>query len=203
VPRTKNKSKKPVARFCGDCGYKLAADGDGRCPMCPRFEQLRMELTVPRHGEHASPTTHRPTSLEADVPGSAERRPTAAEYRAIIAAHRARSGSTGGSAGAVIGNRALIQPRAAPKEDRTAPPPEDSTGQPSEEAARLVAADPKRPEALPTPVARPTRQARAVGDDPRSSSFRLMSSQTAIAVATVLIAGVAGGLVAVLLGSLP
>lgn len=202
--RTKSKSNKPVTRFCGDCGYELAPANEGRCPMCARFEQLRMEFVVPRPREPVSQATQRPKPSAADLPsGSAERRPTAAEYRAIIAAHRARSGSTGGSAGAVIGNRSLIQPRAAPKEDRTAPPPEASTGQPSEETAQLVAVDAKRPEALPTPVARPTGQARAIGDEPRSSSFRLMSSQTAISVAIVVIAGVAGALVALFVGSLP
>lgn len=199
----KKKSKKPVARFCDDCGYELAADSDGNCPMCPRFEQLRMDFTVPRPSELAGLAMHGPKSLDADLPaGSAERRPTAAVYRGIIAAHRARSGSTGESAGTVIGKRGLRQPRAAPKE-RTAPPPDNSTGQPAEETAHSVAADPRGHRALPTPVARPTRQAPAVRDGARSSSFTLMSSETALKVAIVVLSGFFGALVPLVLASRP
>lgn len=42
-----NKRKRAVARFCGDCGSELAPDGEGRCPMCARFQQFRMDLPLP------------------------------------------------------------------------------------------------------------------------------------------------------------
>lgn len=61
MPRTE--TAMPGVRFCGACGYEMAADDDGRCPMCPRFEQLRI----------------------------ASRRPTIAEYRAILASRGANS----------------------------------------------------------------------------------------------------------------
>jgi hypothetical protein len=37
-----------LAAFCGQCGYELAPDSDGTCPMCPRFQQIRMHLPEPR-----------------------------------------------------------------------------------------------------------------------------------------------------------
>ena len=46
--------KKAVARFCGECGYELAPDSTGECPMCARFAQFRSEVTVPLRGELAS-----------------------------------------------------------------------------------------------------------------------------------------------------
>jgi hypothetical protein len=46
--------KKAAAQFCGECGYELAPDSTGECPMCARFAQFRSEVTVPRRGELAS-----------------------------------------------------------------------------------------------------------------------------------------------------
>ncbi len=42
--------QKRSIRFCGDCGYELARDNDGACPMCARFEQLRVDLAAHRAG---------------------------------------------------------------------------------------------------------------------------------------------------------
>ena len=45
--------KKAAARFCGECGYELAPDSTGECPMCARFAQFRSEVTVPPRSELA------------------------------------------------------------------------------------------------------------------------------------------------------
>ena len=45
--------KKAAARFCGECGYELARDSTGGCPMCARFAQFRTEVTVPPRTELA------------------------------------------------------------------------------------------------------------------------------------------------------
>ena len=106
MPRTESPKKRKV-RFCGDCGYELARDNDGTCPMCRRFEQLRLDFTVPRPSDLA---THRPGSGTADVSGGPEEwPPTVAEYRAILAERRLRSGSLGQPAAPVIRTPALRQ----------------------------------------------------------------------------------------------
>lgn len=71
------KRKTAVARFCGDCGYELAPDSDGTCPMCARFEQVRVDFIVPR-----------PSDLD-----SVETEQTVSEIRPVIAARRTRSTS--------------------------------------------------------------------------------------------------------------
>ncbi len=42
--KTRTRKQNRVARYCGDCGYELASDADGKCPMCPRFQQIRMDF---------------------------------------------------------------------------------------------------------------------------------------------------------------
>ena len=58
--------KTAAPKFCGDCGYKFARDLTGPCPMCARFEQLRIQVAA------------------------VGRRPTPSEYRAVLAAQVAR-----------------------------------------------------------------------------------------------------------------
>ena len=42
---TRARHRRPkTSRFCGECGYDLAPDGDGTCPMCPRLQQIRTVL---------------------------------------------------------------------------------------------------------------------------------------------------------------
>jgi hypothetical protein len=44
-PRTRATKRKPkLSRFCSECGYELAPDSDGTCPMCPRLQQIRTVL---------------------------------------------------------------------------------------------------------------------------------------------------------------
>ena len=95
--------KKPDIRFCGDCGYELAIDNDGRCPMCPRLEQLRLNLAVPRPSDlreqraNARATyrnaraTYRNARATYRSAAQDEWRPTVAEYRALLAERRAES----------------------------------------------------------------------------------------------------------------
>jgi len=64
--------KTAAPRFCGDCGYEFARDPTGPCPMCARFEQLRIEFAA------------------------VDRRSTPSEYRAILAAQLARRASVEG-----------------------------------------------------------------------------------------------------------
>lgn len=87
-------------RFCGDCGYELARDNDGTCPMCRRFEQFRLDFSVPRPSDVAA---HRAGSRRTDVPGAPDEwSPTVAEYRALLAERRLRSASPGYHAATVI-----------------------------------------------------------------------------------------------------
>jgi hypothetical protein len=133
------KRKKALAsrpRFCGDCGYELAADSDG-CPMCARFEQLRREMRVlgrselagrgPDHGEQFDTSLARPPS--------AEQPPKGAEYRAIVAS-LARSMSTanraGQPAGKVIRKPTLRQPKGRGHADSTGIPTQLSMALPDE-----------------------------------------------------------------------
>jgi hypothetical protein len=82
VPRTQS-AKKPAIQFCGDCGYQLAPDSDGKCPMCPRFQQIRTHVpparnraaelvgsspTVPSHG-----AVIRNRTLRGNLPPNARR----------------------------------------------------------------------------------------------------------------------------------
>ena len=104
----RKKRKTAVARFCGDCGYELAPDGDGTCPMCAKFAQLRAEFVVPRPSELNNLPTRRFEPIDRGLPvDSLETAPTVSEYNTVVAAHRARAGSPGRSGGTVIRNPAL------------------------------------------------------------------------------------------------
>jgi len=104
VPRTEM-SKKHAHRFCGDCGYELAPDSEGTCPMCPRFEQLRIDSIAPKASELAA---QRAEPRDTDVSGAPdERSPTVAEYRAILAERGIGSTSADPSRGRVIRTPAL------------------------------------------------------------------------------------------------
>ena len=129
MPRTEGPKKRGV-RFCGDCGYELARDNDGPCPMCRRFEQVRLDFIVPRPSDL---TTRRPGS-DTDVgvvPD--EPPPTVEEYRAILAERRLRSAALGQDAATVIRTPALKQRRVPPRThseqngDRASAPPAEPT----------------------------------------------------------------------------
>lgn len=108
MPRTQ-KQKKRAIRFCGDCGYALAPDGDGTCPMCPRLQQLEMDFTVPRpsdRGAHRAPVVGDAVAAALD-----DWPPTVAEYRAILADRRA-STSAARSPGRVLERPELREIRA-------------------------------------------------------------------------------------------
>ena len=108
MPRTEYRKKRAI-RFCGDCGYELAPDNDGTCPMCPRFEQLRLELAVPRPGDLGA---HRANARHTNVSAAPDEwPPTVAEYRAILDERRAASTSTDQSRGRVIQEPVLRQTR--------------------------------------------------------------------------------------------
>ena len=108
MPRTEYRKKRAI-RFCGDCGYELAADNDGTCPMCPRFEQLRLELAVPRPGDLGA---HRAKARDTNVSAAPDEwPPTVAEYRAILDERRVGSASTDQSRGRVIREPVLRQTR--------------------------------------------------------------------------------------------
>ncbi len=90
MPRTESTKKRSI-RFCGHCGYELARDNDGACPMCRRFEQLRLDFSVPR---------------PSDAGGWP---PTPAEYRALLAERRSRAAVTGHPIPTVIRTAAMRQ----------------------------------------------------------------------------------------------
>ena len=121
MPRTESPKKRSV-RFCGDCGYELASDNDVTCLMCPRFEQLRLDFTVPRPSDLAA---HRPGSRNTDVSGVPDEwPPTVAEYRAILAERRLRSDSPAQHAATVIRTAAMRQTQVPPP-PRGATAPDD------------------------------------------------------------------------------
>ena len=107
MPRTEYR-KKRANQFCGECGYELARDHHGICPMCPRLEQVRLELTAPTPGEMAAHRAARDTSVSA---ASNDRPPTAAEYRAILAQRQVGSRTPDQSGGRVIRTPVLRQTR--------------------------------------------------------------------------------------------
>ena len=111
MPRTEEPKKRAI-RICGDCGYELRPDNDGPCPMCERFEQLRIDFAVPRPSDlaaHRAEVRHTDVSAAPDAPP-----PTAAEYRAILAERRDGSTSAGQSRGGVIRTPGLTQIRVPP-----------------------------------------------------------------------------------------
>ena len=86
--------KTATRRFCGDCGYEFGRDRDAPCPMCARFEQLRIEFAAPRSGELAGgPPPRAGSPPGVSDPTAVDRWPTPSEYRAILAAQRARRAS--------------------------------------------------------------------------------------------------------------
>jgi len=168
VPRTANPKKRSV-RFCGDCGYELARDNDGACPMCARFEQLRIDFTVPRPSDLAA---HRAGTLDTNVPVVADDRPpTVREYRSILAERRLGSASTAESAATVIrtpGLRRTMIP--SPPTGATAPG----------DGALAPPAEPKPPaKNLASPSPKKTRARRGQGESRRAARARVRSARAA------------------------
>ena len=134
--------KTAAARFCGACGYELArVRADDECPMCARFEQLRIEFTVPRPSELAGLRTGPDERLDVNQPVASEDRPaTASEYRAVLAAWRARTasadGGSGGPAATVIRTPSLRHPARAPIGAPTAALTSGSPASPNKPRAR-------------------------------------------------------------------
>ena len=54
---TKQEPAAPL--FCAECGYELATDSDGTCPICPRLAQIRMRVPEPpdRAAQRARPSS--------------------------------------------------------------------------------------------------------------------------------------------------
>ncbi len=195
MPRTR---KRTVRRFCGDCGYELALDSDGKCPMCARFAQLRLDSIAPQPSE--------PDSLAREQP------PTVAEYRAIMAAQRAKSASTGRPM-TVIGDSALRHSAApaqtaAPPTDVSSVPPEQtkilftqqSTAPPKDVEARSVAAPSHGNQGFAPAAESPVTPARAERyRAERSRAGLLPSGATVAAILVVVLSGLVGIAVAVFL----
>ena len=134
--------KTAAVRFCGACGYELArVRADDECPMCARFEQLRIDFTVPRPSELAGLRTGPDERLDVNQPVASEDRPaTASEYRAVLAAWRARTasadGGSGGPAATVIRTPSLRHPARAPIGAPTAALTSGSPASPNKPRAR-------------------------------------------------------------------
>lgn len=177
MPRTE-KPKKRAIRYCGDCGYKLAADSDGTCPVCPRFQQLRIDFTVPRPSDLA---TRRAAFGQTDVSASLDEWPSVAEYRAILA-ERWGIGSAVESRGRVIRTPGLRQAHVplphrsaeGADEEIPAPPPAESSelDQPATPPTEAKVSKRKgRPRKDPPSVrARPSSVAEAHGAAPTVGS---------------------------------
>ena len=138
MPRTESPNKRSI-RFCGDCGYELARDNDGTCPMCRRFEQLRIDFTVPR-----------PSDLTAQRVGDAshlgdvdEWPPTVAEYRAVLAERRSESVLSGEHAATVIRTPGMRQ-------SQVPPPPIGATAAGDDVDSSAILEPPARDVAPPT-----------------------------------------------------
>jgi hypothetical protein len=119
VPRTE-KPRKRRLRFCGDCGYELSPDNDGTCPMCPRFEQLRLDLAVARPPDSA--VTRAAVRDAGMPPAPGDWPPTAAEYRALLAKRRKRHASGDQPPGTVIRTPRLTRIRVPPLPDSPSAP---------------------------------------------------------------------------------
>lgn len=162
MPRTDNPKKRAI-RFCGDCGYELAPQHDGPCPMCPRFEQLRMDFAVPRPSELATrraETAHMVSVSPGDWP------PTPSEYRAILAERRLGSTSAEDMAVArVIRTPGLTQIRVPAPPPGTNAPGDDDLSAPSTEPK------PARRESSPTSSKKPKGR-RGKGGDRRAARAR-------------------------------
>lgn len=160
--------KKRGVRFCADCGYELARDNDGTCPMCRRLEQLGLDFTVPRPSDLA---THRAGSRNADVSRIPDARPpTVAEYRAILAERRLRSDSPGQRAATVIRTAAMRQ-------TQVPPPPRGATA--PGDGALISPAKTKPPaddQASPSP--KKVKARRGQGKSRRAARVRVHSAGT-------------------------
>ena len=104
--------KTAADRYCRDCGYELARDTT-ECPMCARYEQFRTYAAVPLGsdpaGRHASEA---PVDVD-DSRASGDQQPTPAEYRAVLAAQRARTSAEDRSArGATLIRTPTLRQRA-------------------------------------------------------------------------------------------
>lgn len=162
MPQTESPKKRRI-RFCGDCGYELARNHDGPCPMCRRFEQLRLDLTVPRPSDLAA---HRPGAPDITVSGLPDEwPPTVAEYRAILAERRLRSDS-GGNAATVIRTAAMRQPQPTPPRGNVAP---------GEVALNSAEAEPEAEDLASSPSKEPKAR-RGKGKDRRAARARARSS---------------------------
>ena len=207
--------RRTAARVCGDCDYELAPDSDGTCPMCARFQQLRIDFADPGPGELASPVTHPAESLDAQssVPSSGHP-PTISEYRTVIAAQRARSRSVP----TVIRNPALrtiqAQPAersapstpgsAAPAEETKAPHPHSSTASPEKGNGPGATPGPGADTGLPHLAAKPVTQAPAVRQGASRSSAgvtRPSPATVAVVIICVVIGALAGAAVPLFLSS--
>lgn len=114
MPRTERPRKRRI-RFCGDCGYELAPDNDGTCPMCPRLEQLRLDLAVVAPVDS---TGARATLRDAGTPPAPDDwPPTAAEYRALLAKRRGGHASGHQGTGTVIRTPGLTRIGMPPEPD--------------------------------------------------------------------------------------
>ena len=151
---------KTAARYCGDCGYELARDSTAQCPMCARYEQFRTAAAVPVQSDPAGRHTTEPPLDVDDSQASGDRRPTPAEYRAVLAAQRARTSADDRSArgATVIQTPTLRQPPKAPTEAVSAalaaetPAPSKKSPAPSKKKPRA-----RRKNRPPPPILESTR----------------------------------------------
>ena len=164
MPRTENSRRRGI-RFCGDCGYELARDNDGACPMCRRFEQLRIDFTVPR-----------PSDLAAERAGGALRStveewpPTVAD-RAVLAERRAASpASLGQHAARVIRTPGLMQ-------THVPPPPSGATAVGNEDVNSSVVPEPPAQDVAP-----PTENRGKATAKPKPAGKQAQSRRAARAV---------------------
>ena len=136
MPRTESRKKRSV-RFCRDCGYELARDQDGPCPMCGRFEQFRTDFILPRPSDLAAyPAEWRDAKLSGDADGWP---PTVAEYRAVLAERRLRLASEGRPAATVIRTPGLRQVKVAPPPQGAAAPGDAALTSPAQSKASKAA----------------------------------------------------------------
>ncbi len=94
MPRTQNRSRTSI-RQCAACGYELSPGHEGPCPMCPRFDQLRVDFTMPRPSELSMPRSR--ADVGPDRVDAEAWPPTPSEYRAILAERRRRLSAEAGT----------------------------------------------------------------------------------------------------------
>jgi len=126
VPRTQNRSKTSI-RYCAACGYELSPGHEGPCPMCPRFDQLRADFTMPRPSELSAPP--RGGGATTGRVDSETWPPTPSEYREILAERRRRLSTEAGKSASpgVIRTPGLVRahtPGSWPESQRSAPEPD-------------------------------------------------------------------------------